>query len=99
MIYPEYGKDLANGSLIAHHQTHHCVVKGGSGQEGDKEVGGDEPRAFRMALPEKSGPRPFPVEGCSGRAVMRTSMRVHFWHRHVRNTVLIMEDRNLPHPR
>ena len=26
-------------------------------------------------------------------------MRVHFWHRHVRDTVLILEEGNLPYPR
>ena len=26
-------------------------------------------------------------------------MRVHFWRRHVRNTVIILEEGNLPHPR
>ena len=26
-------------------------------------------------------------------------MRVHFWHRHVRDTVVILEEGNLPHPR
>ena len=25
-------------------------------------------------------------------------MRVHFWHRHVRDTVVILEEGNLPHP-
>ena len=26
-------------------------------------------------------------------------VRVHFWHRHVRYTVVILEEVNLPHPR
>ena len=26
-------------------------------------------------------------------------MRVHFWRRHVRDTVIILEEGNLPHPR
>ena len=26
-------------------------------------------------------------------------MRVHFWHRNVRDTVVILEEGNLPHPR
>ena len=29
---------------------------------------------------------------------MRTAMRVHFWHRHVRDTVVILEEGKLPHP-
>ena len=26
-------------------------------------------------------------------------MRVNFWHRHVKDTVVILEEGNLPHPR
>ena len=26
-------------------------------------------------------------------------MKVHFWHRHVRDTVVILDEGNLPHPR
>ena len=45
------------------------------------------------------GPGSFPVEGCSIWTSMRTAMRVHFWNRHVRDTVVILEEGNLPHPR
>ena len=33
------------------------------------------------------------------RAGTRTAMHVHFWRRHVRDTVIILEELNLPHPR
>ena len=33
-----------------------------------------------------------------GRAGTRTAMRVHFWIRHMRDTVIILEEGNLPHP-
>ena len=39
------------------------------------------------------------MEGCPGRAGTRTAMRVHFWRRHVRDVVIILEEGNLPHPR
>ena len=51
-----------------------------------------------MVFPKRVGSRPFPIKGCSGRALMRTAMRVHFCHRHVRDTVVILEEVNLPHP-
>ena len=72
----------------------------GSGQKdnGVEKDGGDKPRTFRMKFPEKSGPRPCPVEGFSDQAVMKTAMRVNLWHRHVRDTVVILEEGNLPHP-
>ena len=50
-------------------------------------------------LPGKGGPQICPVEGCPGQLATRTEMRVHFMHRHARDTVVILEDGNLPHPR
>ena len=52
-----------------------------------------------MAFPEKAGPRPCLVEGCSARAATQTAIWVHFWHRHVQYTMVIMEEGNLHHPR
>ena len=40
-----------------------------------------------------------PVEDFPERAGKRTAMRVHFWRRHVRDIVIILEEGNLPHPR
>ena len=99
MHCPDCGKDLTRGSLAAHLQTQHVVAKGGLGQEGNKEGGGNNLRTLRMEFSAKEGPRTFPVEGCSGRLATRTSMRIHFWHRHIWDTVVILEEGNLPHPR
>ena len=52
-----------------------------------------------MVFPTRAGPRHFPVEGCSDRAATWTDMKVHLWHRHVQDTVVILEEGNLPHPR
>ena len=84
---------------MTHRQTQHGVEKWGLGTEDDEASGGDKNRTYRMAFPDKAGPRTCPVEGCNGRALMRTEMRVHFWHRNVRDTVVILEEGNLPHPR
>ena len=64
---------------------------------GDEGNGGNYPRTYKMEFPAKLGPRPCPFEGCSGRSDNRTSMRVHFWHRHVWYNVVILEEENLPH--
>ena len=98
VLCPEYRKDLAKGSLVAHRQTQHGVAKGGLGQEGGKECGGDEPRTFRIVFPAKKGPSPWPVEGYSGQTATRTAMRVYFWHRHVRDNMVILEEGKLPYP-
>ena len=39
------------------------------------------------------------VEGCPGREGTPTVMRVHFWGRHMRGIVIILEEGNIPHPR
>ena len=65
MLCLECGKELAKGSLVAHHQNQHGVEKGGSRQEGNKEGRGKNPRTFRMAFPVKSGLSNCQVKGCS----------------------------------
>ena len=68
MLCPEYGKELSKGSLMVHHQTQHGVTKGRLGQEGDEASEGNKPSTYRMTFTAKDGPRPCPVEGCSGHA-------------------------------
>ena len=82
-----------------HLQTQNGVEKGESGQVGNKEGRGIEPRTFRIEFPAKSGLMLYPVKGCSGQVVTRTGMQVQFWHRNVRYTMVIQEEVNLPHPR
>ena len=55
-----------------------------------------EPRLHKMSFPAKDGRRQCPVEGCTGVSATRASMRVHFVNRHVHNTVVILEEGNLP---
>ena len=38
-----------------------------------------------------------PVEGCSLLAATRTTIRVHFWHRHFQEMVVILEEGNFTH--
>ena len=52
-----------------------------------------------MYFPEKGGPHRCPVEGFPGKLVTRTAMQVHFVHRHVLVTVVILEEGNFLHPR
>ena len=62
-------------------------------------AGGTGPQTYRMTFPEKGVPRKFPVAGCPGRVAMRTEMQVHFVHRHVLDTVVILEEVKSTHPR
>ena len=90
---------MSRGSIDAHRQTQNGVTKGVPVQEGDREGGSNDLRKYMMFFPSKLGPRTYPVEGCSCWTEMRTTMRMHFWHRLVRDTVVIMEEGNLPHAR
>ena len=54
---------------------------------------------YKMNFPTKGGRRQCPVEGCPGVSETRAAMRVHFVHRHVHDTVVILEEGNLPLPR
>ena len=53
---------------------------------------------YRMDFLTAGGPRNCPVEGCPGLAATRKEMRVHFFHWHFRDNVVILEEGNLPHP-
>ena len=95
----ECRKELTKGSIVTHCQTQLGLTKGRLGSKGDEsDGGGDEPRTYKMVFLTRAGPRPCPVEGCSGRASTRMAIRVHFWHWYVRNIVAILLEGNLPHP-
>ena len=38
------------------------------------------------------------MEGCSGRVVTKTAMQVHFVHRHIIGTVVVLDEGKSPHP-
>ena len=52
-----------------------------------------------MSFPAKGGWRRCPVERCPGVLATQTTMWVHFVQRHVHNTVVMLEEGNLPLPR
>ena len=54
---------------------------------------------YKMHFPAKDGRRRCLAEGCPGVLATRAAMRVHFVHRHVHDTVVILEEGNLPLPR
>ena len=92
---------MAAGLLDSHRMTQHGKARGRKWAWTDAATGGgegEEKQTYRMELP-KGGTTECPVEGCPGRAGTRTAMRVHFWRRHVQDTIIILEEGNLPHPR
>ena len=55
-------------------------------------------QVYRMSFLTKGEPWRCPVEGFPGKLATRTEMRVHFVHRHVLDTVVMLEEGNYPHP-
>ena len=60
---------------------------------------GGKRQTYPMAFPTKGGPRSCPVEDRPGWAGTRAAMQMHFFNRHVRDIVIILEEGNLHHPR
>ena len=89
---------MAAGSLDSHRMTQHGMARERKWAWTDVATGGEEQTTYRMKFP-KGETTDCPVEGCPGRAGTRTAMRVHFCRRHVRDTIIILEEENLPHPR
>ena len=86
------------GLLVVHKKTQHGKAAGGRRHWVTTNPRGDT-LTYKMDFPTAGGPSNCPVEGCQGRAATRTAIRVNFLHRHVRDTVIILEDVNLHHPR
>ena len=89
---------LVAGSLSIHMMTHYGRVtdirRGWSTL-----AAGIGPQTYRINFLAKGGSLKCSVAGCPGRVTTKTAIRVHFVHRHVLNTVVILEEGNLPHPR
>ena len=90
----ECGAELAAGSLSSHMMARHGKAAPRQHLWAPQTTGG--PRVYKINFPTKGGRRQCPVEGCPGVSETRAAMRVHFVHRHVHDTVVILEEGNLP---
>ena len=91
----ECGEMLAVVSLSSHFMTQHGRAAGRR-QKWSTSDAGVGPHIYRMSFPAKGGPRKCPVMGCPGRVEKRTAMWVHFVHRHVLDTVVLLDKGNSP---
>ena len=92
----ECGEALAVGSMSSHLMTRHG--KAAARWQLWTPQAGRGPRTYKMSFPAKEGPRRCPVEVCLGFLTTSTAMRVHFVHQHVQDTVVMLEEGNLPLP-
>ena len=93
----ECGEQLEVGSMLSHLMTRHGKTAGQRCQWTTHTKAGAQ--VYRMSFLTNGGPRKCPVEGCPGKMVTSTAMRLHFVHRHVLDTVVILDEVNFPHPR
>ena len=86
----ECREEMTLVSLEVHLQAHYGTSKGGRQHQGTT-APGREPLTYKMAFPTVRGTRNCPAEGCWGQAVTWTAVRVQFFHRHVQDTVIILD--------
>ena len=98
VVCGECGEMLAFRSLSSHLMTQHGRAAGRR-QKWTTPAAGSGPQSYRMSFPAKGVLQKCPVAGFPGRVATRTSMWVHFVHRHVLDTLVILEEGNSPHPR
>ena len=75
--------------MAVHLHTKHGKAKGGRWNWETTPPIGDT-RTYSMILPTVRVPKNYPIKGCTGRVETRTAMRVHFFHQHARDTVIIL---------
>ena len=93
----EWRDEMALGSLEVHLNMNHGKAAGEKWYWGTM-TPGIEPQTYKMDFPTFGPPRNWPIEGCRGWSATRTAMQVQFIHRHVWDTMIILEEVNLPHP-
>ena len=93
----ECGEVIVVESMLSHMVTRNGKAEARRHLWAPQTDGG--PMTYKTSFPEKGVRRHCPVEVCPGVLETRTAMRVNFVHRHVHNTVVMLEEGNLPLPR
>jgi len=93
----ECGKSLAASSLSTHLLTQHGKAPRNIAARNDS--AGRQPAEYRVSFPKTLRCLICPVEGCGGSARSHEGLRRHFMHRHVRDTLVILQEGSHPLPR
>jgi hypothetical protein len=88
---------LAHSSIATHRRVQHGETTMSGLYEPAPAVG--LPAEYRVSFPKTVSKIDCPIEGCPGRATSRANLRVHFMHRHARDTLVILEEGSFPNPR
>ena len=92
----ECGVEVTAGLLLTHRQSQNGV---GRGDRGGHPPPPRESHTYQVSFPKHLSRLRCPVAGCLGGASSRTNLRIHFAHRHVRDTIAILEKVSRPYPR
>ena len=92
----ECAVDLAARFMVSHRQVQHGM---GWGIKWDSTPHPPCPRLYRVSLTRAAGYVGCPVDGCERRARTHTNLQINFVHRHVQETIVILEEGNRPLPR
>ena len=98
VICMECGVDLPSTSLVAHMETQHVILVCSVATTTLGMIHAPLVE-YRSVLLRKSPSIFCLVEGCPGRATNSPNLRIHFMHRHVEDTILILSEVAIPHPR
>ena len=96
--FPECGVGLSMGYLLVHRQIQNGMVWVYQRRTPPTPPPG-EAQTYWVSLPAILEKIRCPVEDCQGKAKNWNNLRVHFENFHVRDTIVILEDGNLPYPR
>ena len=92
----ECGEFLVVGSMSSHLMNRHGKAAAWRHLWTPQTDGGG--RTYKMSFPAKGVQGSFQWRDARGAVTTRTAMRVHFVHRHVHDTVVMLEEGNLPPP-
>ena len=76
----------------------HRPSEGGGGGGGESRDRDGTPAQYWVSFPTILDGLRCPVEGCQGTAASRTNLRVHFAHKHPRDSIVIMGEGKQSHP-
>ena len=91
--------ELAMGSLLMHRQSKQGVGRGDQGRAPPPPPSPGEAQTYRVSFPKRLSRLRCPVERCLGGVLSRTNLWIYFLHRHVQDTIVILEEGTQPYPR
>ena len=93
VVCPECDVSLAQSSL-AHHRRVQYGRTTTSGLEPTEAF--CDPMEYRVSFPKTVHSIDCPIKGCPGKATSRANLRAHFMYRHVRDTLVILDEGRFP---